>query len=221
MPGRRADVRGDGTGGVAGVVVPVVTAVTLGMVAAIKNCWRRWWRWHAGMCQNTKEIQSTFVTLIALQSRFSKIRFYLISIVLFCFEFICTNFDCTCIWIFTFLSSNQVKSNRNYSKCSKTYKIKSKQNKHKQPCYSWTTNIRVILLKKIFSYTSLIHDFLCWIKENYCSRGRLFAKYVYVFEHLLTSIHQKLDLYAHTRTYLWWYWKCFIVMTNWPELIAN
>ena len=41
MPGRRADVRRDGTGGVAGVVVPVVTAVTLGMVAAIKNCWRR------------------------------------------------------------------------------------------------------------------------------------------------------------------------------------
>ena len=41
MPSRRADVRGGGTGGVAGVVVPVVTAVTLGMVAAIKNCWRR------------------------------------------------------------------------------------------------------------------------------------------------------------------------------------
>ena len=33
----------------------------------------------------------------SLQSRFSEIRFYLISIVLFCFEFICTNFDCTCI----------------------------------------------------------------------------------------------------------------------------
>ena len=41
MPSRRADVRGGGMGWVAGVVVPVVTAVTLGMGAAIKNCWRR------------------------------------------------------------------------------------------------------------------------------------------------------------------------------------
>ena len=41
IPDHRTDVRGDRTGGVAGVVVPVVTAVTLGMVLAIKNCWTR------------------------------------------------------------------------------------------------------------------------------------------------------------------------------------